>query len=130
MKAPRWLTVTSIRIVQDELNAEHRSSSEVADLVETNLSRQPNLLAYGKPSISELAASYAFCIVCGDPFVNGDKRTALMAAYVFLSLNGQRLVAPEAEAVVMMRELASGACGEPEFAAWLSSHLEPMKGRH
>ena len=52
-----------------------------------------------------------------------------MAAYVFLGLNGQRLVAPEAEAVVMTLELASGACGEAEYSAWLAANLEPQKSR-
>jgi death-on-curing protein len=131
MKEPRWLTVIAIHTMHEELIAEHGGSSGVRDqgLLESALARPQNLLAYGKPTLAELGASYAFGIARNHPFVDGNKRTALMAAYVFLGLNGQRLVAPEAEAVVMMQELASGACGEAEFAAWLSSHLEPIKGR-
>lgn len=131
MKEPRWLTVTAIHTMHEELIAEHGGSSGVRDqgLLESALARPQNLLAYGKPALAELGASYAFGIARNHPFVDGNKRTALMAAYVFLGLNGQRLVAPEAEAVVMMQELASGACGEAEFAAWLATHLEPMKGR-
>ena len=131
MKEPRWLTLTAIHTMHEELIAEHGGSSGVRDqgLLESALARPQNLLAYGKPSLAEMGASYAFEIARNHPFVDGNKRTALVAAYVFLGLNGQRLIAPEAEAVVMMQELASGACGEAEFAAWLASHLEQAKGR-
>ena len=129
MKEPRWLTLTAIHAMHEELIAEHGGSSGVRDqgLLESALARPQNLLAYGKPSLAEMGAAYAFGN--NHPFVDGNKRTALMAANVFLGLNGQRLIAPEAEAVVMMQELASGACSEAEFAAWLASHLEPIKGR-
>lgn len=131
MKEPRWLTVTAIHTMHEELIAEHGGSSGVRDqgLLESALARPQNLLAYGKPTLAEMAASYAFGIARNHPFVDGNKRTALMAAYVFLGLNGQRLVAPEAEAVVMTVELASGVCGEAEYSAWLAAHLEPIKAR-
>lgn len=129
MKEPRWLSVTVIHAMHEELIAEHGGSSDVRDqgLLESALARAQNLLAYGQPSLAEMAASCAFGIARNHPFVDGNKRTALMAAYVFLGLNGQRLIAPEAEAVVMTQELASGACSEAEYAAWLGSHLEPIK---
>jgi death on curing protein len=129
MKEPRWLTIAAIHTMHEELIAEHGGSSGVRDegLLESALARAPNLFAYGQPSLTGMAASYAFGIARNHPFVDGNKRTALMAAYVFLGLNGQRLTAPEAEAVVMTQELASGACGEADYAAWLASHLEPVK---
>src|SRR6185295_4071603 len=126
MKEPRWLTLTAVLTMHEELISEHGGSSGERDqgLLESALARPQNLLAYGKPSLAELAASNAFGIGRNHPFVDGDKRTALMAAYVFLGLNGQRLGAPEAEAVVMTQELAAGTCGEADFAAWLGSHAE------
>lgn len=131
MKEPRWLTLTAIHTMHEELIAEHGGSSGVRDqgLLESALARPQNLLAYGKPSLAELSASYAFGIARNHPFVDGNKRTAFMAAYVFLGLNGQRLIAPEAEAVIMMQELASGVCSEADFAAWIGAHLESIKGR-
>lgn len=131
MKEPRWLTAVAIHTMHEELIAEHGGSSGVRDqgLLESALARAQNLLAYGKPTLAEMAASYAFGIARNHPFVDGNKRTALMAAFVFLGLNGQRLVAPEAEAVVMTLELASGACGEAEYAAWLAANLEHQKSR-
>lgn len=131
MKEPRWLTATVVHTIHEELIAEHGGSSGVRDqgLLESALARPQNLLAYGKPSLAELGASYSFGIARNHPIVDGNKRTALMAAYVFLALNGQRLVAPEAEAVVMTLELASGTCSEADFAAWIAANIETSKGR-
>jgi len=131
MKEPRWLNATAIHTIHEELIAEHGGSSGVRDngLLETAFARPQKLLAYGKPSLAELAASYVFGIARNHPFVDGNKRTALMAAYVFLRLNGQRLIAPEAEAVVMVLEIAAETCGEAEFAAWIVRHLEPSRRR-
>ncbi|OGR04448.1 MAG: death-on-curing protein [Deltaproteobacteria bacterium RIFOXYA12_FULL_61_11] len=36
----------------------------------------------------EQAAAYLFHLVCNHPFVDGNKRTGLLAALVFLELNG------------------------------------------
>ena len=38
--------------------------------------------------IVEVAAAYLFYICCNHPFLDGNKRTAMMAAIVFLRLNG------------------------------------------
>lgn len=46
-------------------------------------------------------------------------RLTLLAACVFLFLNGWELAAPEAEAVAMTLGLAVGEADEAVFAAWL-----------
>ncbi len=83
-------------------------------------------MAYAQPTLFELAAAYAFGIARNHPYVDGNKRTALKAAYVFLRRNGYRLIAPEPEAVVIMRELASGEIDEPELAAWIAANVERL----
>lgn len=45
--------------------------------------------------------------------------------YVFLGLNGMRLVAEEVEVVRVMLDLASGALSEKALAGWIRSHIEP-----
>ena len=42
-------------------------------------------------TVFEMAAAYLFHVARNHPFVDGNKRTALMCALVFLGLNGQRL---------------------------------------
>ena len=72
-----------------------------------------------------MAATYAFGLACNRPFVDGNKRTAFMAAYVFPGLNGYQLTASEEEVVFMFRDLAAGEVSEEALAAWVAAHIEP-----
>lgn len=90
-----------------------------AGLLDSALGRPKNLAAYGRPGIWELAAAYAFGIVRNHPFVDGNKRTAFLAASVFLDTNGYDLVASEEDAALTMLALASGEMGEAQYAEWL-----------
>jgi len=55
----------------------------------------------------EMAAAYAFHICQNHPFVDGNKRTALACALVFLELNGVVLDDPHEELFVAMMAVAS-----------------------
>lgn len=66
-----------------------------------------------------LAAAYAASIFRSRPFVDGNKRTAFMAASSYLGLNGATIEAEEAEVVYVVRALAAGDLDEEGFAAWL-----------
>lgn len=110
------------------LIAEHGGAEGIRDLnlLEAALARPRHALAYGAPTLFDLAAGYAYGIARNHPFVDGNKRTALMAAYVFLRTNGYRLTAPEAEAVVVMRELAAGEIDETGLAAWIEANVKRL----
>lgn len=56
--------------------------------------------------------------------MDGNKRAALTAAYVFLALNGPDLVASEAE-VVVMRSVADRRLSKTRLATWLRAKLAP-----
>jgi death-on-curing protein len=114
--------------------AEHGGAAGIRDagLLDSALARPENLVAYGDPDVASLAASYGFGIVRNHPFVDGNKRAALIATELFLALNGfdlngYRLVATQAEATVAMLSLAAGELKEEEFAAWLRGHVEPRQ---
>jgi death-on-curing protein len=66
-----------------------------------------------------MAASYAVGIAQNHAFIDGNKRTAFVAAAVFLSRNGLRLTASEAEATVAILRVAEGSMSEKQFARWL-----------
>ena len=60
----------------------------------------PKQQAFGTelyPTVFEKAAVYARNIIGAHPFVDGNKRTAMSVAAVFLELNGYELVAKEGE---------------------------------
>jgi len=118
---PIWLQLEVILAAHDEQLAEHGGGVGLRDqtLLESALARSLNLFHYGKPSLSELAAAYAFGIARNHPFVDGNKRTALVAAEAFLGLNGFDLTAGDAEVVKIFLALAAGDITEKELAAWI-----------
>ena len=92
------------------------------------LARPENLHHYSAPTVFELAASYAAGVIQNHPFADGNKRPGLLAAFVFLYLNGYRLGAPEAEAVVMTLGLAAGTVDEAGYARWLKDSSSARAG--
>jgi len=89
------------------------------------LARPQNIISYGEPTVFDLAAAYAFGIVRNHPFIDGNKRSGFLAAYIFLDLNGWELTAPEAEAVAAVLTLAKGEMDEAGFSAWLQNQTTP-----
>ncbi len=88
-------------------------------LLESALARPLQLLSYGNPSLFDLAAAYAHGIVKNHPFLDGNKRSGLMAAAMFLEINGWNFQAPEEEAVLQTLALAAGEIGAEIYAKWL-----------
>ena len=95
-------------------------------LLDSALARPLNLYSYGEPDLFALAGAYAAGIVQNHPFVDGNKRTGLVAAALFLDRNGMEFLAPEAEAVVMTLGLAAGEIEEAGYAAWLRDRSRPL----
>ncbi|MBI4636963.1 MAG: type II toxin-antitoxin system death-on-curing family toxin [Candidatus Rokubacteria bacterium] len=73
-------------------------------------------------SISEMAAAYLFHIVKNHPFVDGNKRTALMAMLAFLGLNGRRLSADQDELAELVVGVAEGRISRAEVAVFVEHH--------
>ena len=94
-------------------------------LLDSALARPLQLLAYGQPSLFDLAAAYAHGIVKNHPFLDGNKRSELMAAALFLELNGMVFNAPEEEAVLQTLALAAGEIDADAYAAWLRNSCSP-----
>jgi death on curing protein len=123
----QWLDPAVLLAVHDEQLAEHGGAAGTRDmgLFESALAKPRNLALYGEPDVADLAASYGCGIARNHPFIDGNKRTAFVAVELFLLLNGQELVADDAQCVLTMLDVASGTLGEPGFAAWLRAHTQP-----
>jgi death-on-curing protein len=121
----RWLAPDIIISVHEAQLAEHGGSAGTRDvgLLESSLARPRNLQAYGEPDFAELAAAYGFGIARDHPFVDGNKRTALVAVELFLDVNRYELVADDAACVLTMLALAAGDIDEPTLAGWIRGHL-------
>ena len=125
---PVWLTYDTVMAIHADLIAEYGGLGGIRDagLLDSGLARPQNIFAYGEPTVFELAAAYCAGVVRNHPFIDGNKRTGLMAAYTFLRLNGFRLMASEPEAVVMIRDLAAGEIDEGALAEWIAASAEAV----
>ena len=63
-----------------------------------------------------MAAAYAFHICQNHPFFDGNKRTALASALVFLELNSISLDDPKGKLLKAMMSMAKGALNKEQFA--------------
>ena len=128
MAEPIWVDLEVVLAIHDEQLAEHGGQTGVRDrgLLESALARPRNQFSYGESSLARLAASYAFGVSCNHPLLDGNKRTSLVVAELFLDLNGVELTASDAECVTTFLRLAAGALTEEELADWITVHLAPI----
>lgn len=121
----RWLNVKLVLAIHQEQLAAHGGGNGVRDtgLLESALARPRNLVAYGDPDAADLAAAYGFGIARNHPFVDGNKRTALVACETFLNVNSLDLLADDAELVALFESLAAGELDEEALAQWLRERL-------
>jgi death-on-curing protein len=124
VSAIRWLDTELILAIHDIQIAEHGGAAGVRDLglLESALARARNLAAYETPTVVEMAAAYAFGIARNHPFTDGNKRTSLVAAELFLDLNGYELIADDLSCVMTWLALAAGDLSEGELAVWLRAN--------
>ncbi len=125
-----WLTAKLAAEFHRQLIAEHGGApgTRDANLLESAIARARNLYEYEKADVYRMAAAYAFGIARNHPFVDGNKRTALMAMYTFLGLNGAELTATEEDAYDVIIRLAAGKLDEVELAEWVRANVEKSEG--
>jgi death-on-curing protein len=93
-------------------------------LLESALARPQHLAAYDPDAdAARLAAAYAFGVARNHPFIDGNKRTALVVLELFLTLNGHALKADDAGCVATMLALAAGELGEEALVGWVQERL-------
>jgi death-on-curing protein len=123
----RWLSEAALLAAHEQQIAEHGGEPGLRDagLLASALARPRNKAAYGKPDAATLAAAYAFGVARNHPFVDGNKRVALLAAEAFLYDNGYALDVDDAAIYDAVMKLADGTIGEAAFAAFLRKRLVP-----
>lgn len=123
-KEPVWLLRSAVLAFHLRQLAEHGGGEGVRDagLLDSALNRPLNKFAYEAPDLFDLAAAYAYGIAANHPFVDGNKRTAYVAAFTFLRANGFRIEAGQTEKYETFIRLAAGEIGELELAAWFRKH--------
>ncbi len=125
----RWIAEDVVLAIHDEQLAEHGGLPGLRDrsLLLSALARPQHLATYGNPDIADLAASYAIGVARNHAFIDGNKRTALVvAAGVFLPLNGYTLTASDGETVRVMLSVADGTMSEEELASWFRANIRQL----
>ena len=122
MSEPIWIDLEVVLAIHDEQLAEHGGQPRVRDrgLLESALARPRNQFEYGESSLARLAAAYAFGISGNHPFLDGNKRTSLVVAELFLELNGIELAASDAACVATFLSLAAGELSEEDLVHWVT----------
>ncbi len=124
-----WIAYNSVLAMHKRQIAEHGGTDGLRDegLLLSALARPENLEAYVENvDLAALAASYAFGIAKNHPFLDGNKRTALVVAVTFLNLNGYDFDASSEETYTMFLGLAEGSISKDDLAVWFRNQLRQL----
>jgi death-on-curing protein len=130
MKDFVWVLDEVVLAVHDEQLAEHGGPPGIRDkaAVESALARPRNLVAYEEcDDLARLAAAYVYGIARNHGFVDGNKRTALVVADLFLMLNGYELASSPADNVLTILGVADGTLSEEDLTSWIRKNIKSMK---
>jgi death-on-curing protein len=116
-----WVPLAALHVVHDRQIARHGGAPGTRDpaLLEMGCARALNRASYEDADVFAIAAAYAYGIAKAHAFVDGNKRSAFVAAFTFLRLNDVFLRPGPWVGVRMMEDLASDRFDEDAFAAWL-----------
>jgi death-on-curing protein len=120
------LTVEEVLVIHQRLIQRTGGSGGLRDLglLESAVAR-PHASFAGEdlyPDLWSKAAALMHSLIKNHPFVDGNKRTAITAAGIFLALNGHALRARNEELAAFTERAATGAAGLAEIATWLQVH--------
>lgn len=90
-----------------------------------SLENSPRQAVFGKelyPDVFDKAAVYAMNIISNHPFIDGNKRTGMTAAFVFLEDNGFIAKANEGEIEKFALAIIKEKLEIKEIAVWLKKH--------
>ena len=126
---PDWLDKGDVKHFHRMLVEEHGGLHGIRDegALESTLARPLQLLNYQPDvSICDLAACYGFGFVKNHVFHDGNKRISLASIDIFLQINGLQIEADEADAVLTIRDVATGDLNEAELAIWNKDNSIPF----
>jgi len=84
-----------------------------------------NIWYYAQGDLFDVAAAYAFHLSQSQALLDGNKRTGMAAALIFLKLNGKTVLRHSDELYAAMIAIAERRIGKPELAALLRGLCEP-----
>ena len=130
MPDPAFLTVEQVKAVHRRMTAEFGGATTLRDpgLLESAV-MLPAARAHGKllhHGIPAMAAAYLFHICRNHPFADGNKRTALASAEIFLLLNGHELDANGDALEALTVGVAEGSISKQETVAFFQQYARSL----
>ena len=125
MSEPLFLTLAEVLEIHQDQIGRHGGRGGIRDigLLESAIAMPQSGFGgqYHHRSISDMAAAYAFHIAENQAFVDGNKRTALAAALVFLEINDVTIDDPKGKLYDAMMALGSKKIAKTQWAELLES---------
>lgn len=129
MSEPLFLDIDDVLALHSDQLAEFGGADGLRDrgLLESAIA-QPQASFGGRyvhDGLFAMAAAYLFHIVSNHPFVDGNKRTGLLAALVFLDINGITIDRPNDALYELTMSVANGLMQKAEVAIELRRIARP-----
>lgn len=129
--APQFVTLEEVLDLHRLAVTQFGGSEVVRDLglLESALA-QPKATfggAFLHPSVTEMAAAYAFHIALNHPFLDGNKRTAWATMRHFLLQHGLSIETTDKDAVATMIGVCDGSVSKRDLSAWIDRRVVPRK---
>jgi death-on-curing protein len=128
---PDFLTVDDVLLLHEEQLKHYGGGAGIRDSALLDSAIGMPQQSFGGALVHEdlfaMAAAYAFHIAQNQPFIDGNKRTALAAALVFLDLNGPSVADPNGalyQAMIDIAEKRLDKCGLADLLRSLATTAE------
>ena len=127
MSEPTFLTLAEVIVLHERSLARYGGSSGLRDAggFEAAVEQPKNTFFYGAGDLFDVAAAYAFHIAQAQACLDGNKRTGVAAALVFLRLSGVAAIYDQWKIHEHMIAIAERRSGKAELAGFLRAVARP-----
>jgi death on curing protein len=126
---PTFLSLPEVLEIHEDQVARYGGASGIRDIELLKSAVGMSSVTYGghflHTDICEMASAYLFHLVQNHPFVDGNKRTGVVAALVFLALNGFDFDAPEDDLAEMVLSVARGELDKAGVTVFIRRFTRP-----
>ena len=124
---PRWISTSTLLAIHAQQIERYGGTHGIVDenVVFSALARPQHLFTYDPAAdLPALAAAYLVGFARSQGFNDGNKRTALATALVFLALNDLPLHVPPAELYTLTMAVATGKADDTTVTEYLRNRLK------
>lgn len=131
MKDIRFITVANVLTLHEKLLNQFGGAHGVRDmgLLESALAQPQSSFGgiFLHKNIYEMAAAYAFHIIKDHAFIDGNKRTGLLCALVFLEMHGYVVDAQEELIYNLTISIANSGASKEEIASFFERYCQKIE---